>query len=152
MYSTLVSWMPGIEWHMLALALATPVTLATYKIRRLGRTDTTDAQVDSSAGVIQWLCRGGLVALLGFEAMLVLLYKLRGTISAGIKGPVSPYYHSLLDSIDIVTPMDQVELARLIYNYAGATLFALGALRFVNLRAKALDIVGGMSRDTCKTK
>ncbi|ORZ00867.1 alkaline-phosphatase-like protein [Syncephalastrum racemosum] len=142
LYSTLVNWMPGIEWHMLALALLTHVMLAAYKVRTLGRGNPAHTQVGSNAGAIQWLCRGGLVSLLGFQAVLVLLYKLREAFPADAPGPIYSYYLDLLAGMDIVAGLDQVELARLIYNYAGATLFALGALRFVNLRAEGLDIVG----------
>ncbi|KAF1798636.1 alkaline-phosphatase-like protein [Mucor lusitanicus] len=123
--SDLILSYTGVQWHLMGFALFTTVMFGIKTLHKLS-SHSSVIDVNSTAKIIQNLVRA---------AMLVILK----TAAADTIDGVPEVYASLLDW-ELVQPLDQVALGKLIYNYGGAGLFVLGGLFHVTKRAHLLEL------------
>ncbi|ORE08676.1 alkaline phosphatase-like protein [Rhizopus microsporus var. microsporus] len=129
-------------WHLVALTLGTTVALAAKNVIELGKTQTED--VYQPANVILNISKVFYLSVISFCSVLVLVYKIRSDpTAAGHDGntmkSVPELYQGLLN-MELVKPLDQVQLGRLIYNYGATALFVLCALRYITRKVKLINL------------
>ncbi|KAI8143541.1 alkaline-phosphatase-like protein [Fennellomyces sp. T-0311] len=124
-----------IKWHMLALALSTPLVLGLYTI---WRSKTQGIETSSGAGYIISICKAVLFLIMTLTSSLVLMYKAR----AEPHDDIPELYGSWMKQLEFAGQLDQVALGKLIYNYYGAGMFMLAALVYATKRASVLNFEG----------
>lgn len=129
-------------WHLVALTLGTIVALAARNVIELGKTQAED--VYQPANVVLNISKAFYLFIISFCSALVLVYKIRSDPTvAGHDGnttkSVPELYQGLLN-MELVKPLDQVQLGRLIYNYGAAALFVLCALRYITRKVKLINL------------
>ncbi|KAL9549619.1 hypothetical protein MBANPS3_005118 [Mucor bainieri] len=137
--SDLILSYTGVQWHLLGLALFTTVMFGIKTLHKLSsRSSMID--VNSTAKIIQNLVRAAMLVIVVLVSLLVFVYKVKAAAAADTIDEVPGVYARLLDW-ELVQPLDQVALGKLIYNYGGAGLFVLGGLFYVTKRAHLLEFV-----------
>lgn len=122
----------------MGFALFTTVMFGIKTLHKLS-SHSSVIDVNSTAKIIQNLVRAAMLVIVVLVSLLVFVYKLKTAAADTIDG-VPEVYASLLDW-ELVQPLDQVALGKLIYNYGGAGLFVLGGLFHVTKRAHLLELV-----------
>jgi ethanolaminephosphotransferase len=135
--ATILSYYAGTRWHLMALTLLGSLVTGVQNAYRLEQTHVID--VNSTAKIIQNIVKLALVLITVLNSVLVIVYKIRSENATDVPG----IYQGLLEW-ELVQPLDQVQLGRLIFNYGGAGLFVLAGLFYVTKRA-SLMIMGDAS-------
>ncbi|GAN10506.1 sulfatase [Mucor ambiguus] len=136
--SDLILSYSGIQWHLMGLTLFTTVIFGIKTLYKLS-SQSSIIDVNSTAQIIQNLVRAAMLIIAILVSLLVFVYKLKAAATDTID-EVPEMYAGLLNW-ELVQPLDQVALGKLIYNYGGAGLFVLGGLFYVTKRAHLLDLV-----------
>ncbi|CAO0794966.1 unnamed protein product [Mucor circinelloides] len=136
--SDLILSYTGVQWHLMGFALFTTVIFGINTLYKLSSQSST-IDVNSTAKIIHNLVRAAILTIVVLNSLLVFVYKLR-TAAADAIDEVPGIYASLLNW-ELVQPLDQIALGKLIYNYGGAGLFVLGGLFYVTKRAHLLELV-----------
>lgn len=146
--SWILSYNAEAKWHLMTLALLGALVAGLHNIfYKLELKHVID--VNQTAKIIQTIVKFALGLIMLLNSVLVLVYKMKaeGGTSCSCDGgddatgaSVPGMYRGLLDW-DLVQPLDQVQLGRLIFNYGGAGLFVLAGLFYVMKRA-SLMILG----------
>lgn len=132
----------GIQWHLMGFTL---FATAIFGIKTLYELSIQSNMIDvnSTAKIIQNLVKSAMSIIIILNSILVFIYKIRSsstTTADPIDDEMPRMYASLLNW-ELVQPLDQVKLGKLIYNYGGAGLFVLGGLFYVTKRAHLMDLV-----------
>lgn len=128
----------GVQWHLMGLALLTTVILGIKTLYKLS-SQSSMIDVNSTAKIVLSIVRSAMLAIIVLVSLLVFVYKLK-TAATDTIDEVPDVYARLLHW-ELVQPLDQVALGKLIYNYGGAGLFVLGGLFYVTKRAHLLELV-----------
>lgn len=132
----------GIQWHLMGFTLFATTIFGIKALYELS-IQSNMIDVNSTAKIIQNLVKSAMLIIIILDSILVFIYKIRSsstTTADSIDNEVPRMYASLLNW-ELVQPLDQVMLGKLIYNYGGAGLFVLGGLFYVTKRAHLMDLV-----------
>lgn len=136
--SDLILSYTGAQWHLMGLALLTTVICGIKTLYKLSsRSSMID--VNSTAKIVLNIVRAAMLLIVVLVSLLVFVYKLKAATADTIDGV--PEVYARLLYWELVQPLDQVALGKLIYNYGGAGLFVLGGLFYVTKRAHLLELV-----------
>ncbi|KAI8875206.1 hypothetical protein K501DRAFT_289468, partial [Backusella circina FSU 941] len=126
----------GVKWHLLMFVLAAVLGYGVYDTI-YGLKIQTQEQIDvyQTATIVHRLIKGVFILILSLCSLFVFIYKMRAANAATIP----QVYHPLLD-LEIVKPLSQTQLGKLVYNYEAAGLFVLVGLFYVTKRATLMNL------------
>jgi ethanolaminephosphotransferase len=126
----------GAKWHMLMFVLTTVLISGVYNTL-YGLRIQTQQHIDvyQTATIIQRLIKGVLILIFTLCSLFVFIYKMRAQDTLSIP----QVYLPLLD-LELVKPLSQTQLGKLIYNYGAAGLFVLLGLFYVTKRATLMNL------------
>lgn len=143
--SAILSYLPGFKWNLMGLALLGSVAMKFHRLSKLNRKSEVD--VNQMATIFQTVVKGILFLIAVLNCILVIVYKIKSEGATNM-----PEVFNYFLSWELVQPLDQVQLGRLIFNYWTAGLFVLGGLFYTTKRASLMDIgqvnLGGMTKLT----
>lgn len=137
-----IAWNDGVirllsytdmKWHLMALSLFVTCIAGVRSMFKLDQKHTID--VNQTAKIVQSVIKVTLGSIIALNSILVLVYKIR----ADNGSDVPEVYQSFLNW-ELVLPLDQIQLGKLIYNYEGAGLFVLCGLFYVLQRASHMTM------------
>ncbi|OBZ86005.1 GPI ethanolamine phosphate transferase 2 [Choanephora cucurbitarum] len=123
-----------IQWHSVALTLM--ASFAFCMKSAYSHTQKQSIDVNQTAYIIQTMIKITFVLIVAINSILVFVYKMRSVTDISA---IPVIYRDLLDW-ELVKPLDQVQLGKLIYNYQGAAFFVLLGLFYVTQRASLMAI------------
>ncbi|GAA5808128.1 hypothetical protein MFLAVUS_001511 [Mucor flavus] len=121
-----------LKWHLMFLALLCTFLFSVRSMYNLDQKHAID--VNQTVKIVQTVIKTVLGFIIALNSILVLVYKMRAQNTDLLN-----LYQSLLNW-ELVLPLSQVQLGKLIYNYEGAGLFVLGGLFYVIKRATLMTM------------
>ncbi|KAI9272413.1 alkaline-phosphatase-like protein [Helicostylum pulchrum] len=121
-----------LKWHLMFLALLCTFLFSVRSMYNLDQKHAID--VNQTVKIVQTVIKVVLGSIIALNSILVLVYKMRAQNT-----DLPNLYQSLLNW-ELVLPLNQVQLGKLIYNYEGAGLFVLGGLFYVIKRATLMTM------------
>ncbi|GAA5795555.1 hypothetical protein HPULCUR_000915 [Helicostylum pulchrum] len=114
-----------LKWHLMFLALLCTFLFSVRSMYNLDQKHAID--VNQTVKIVQTVIKVVLGSIIALNSILVLVYKMRAQNT-----DLPNLYQSLLNW-ELVLPLNQVQLGKLIYNYEGAGLFVLGGLFYFEI-------------------
>ncbi|KAI9478666.1 MAG: alkaline-phosphatase-like protein [Benjaminiella poitrasii] len=133
LFGNMLQTYSGLQWHLMAITLLTTVISGLRLLFKLN--DKLQIDVNQTAKIIQTIVKAALALIIFLTSVLVLVYKMKNNVSEDLPN----LYKPLLDW-ELVQPLDQIQLGRLVFNYGGAGLFVLYGLFYVSKRAAKMNI------------
>ncbi|KAI8380730.1 alkaline-phosphatase-like protein [Blakeslea trispora] len=124
----------SMQWHGIALTLVVSFVFSVQSVYKYTQKHSID--VNQTAYIIQTMIRITFVLILAMNSILVFVYKMRPVTDISA---IPILYRDLIDW-ELVKPLNQVQLGKLIYNYQGAAFFVLVGLLYVTQRASLMAI------------
>lgn len=123
----------GVKWHLMALALLTAFLCSVRSMYKIDQKHTID--VNQMVKIVQSVVKITLGLIIALSSIFVLVYKMRTENGSDI-----PKFYRPFLSWELVQPLNQAQLGKLIYNYQGAGLFVLLGLFYLIKRASFMMI------------